>query len=90
MELLGEGQSGYSNFFCTSKTWGGGGGRGGALKNTLYKNMSFARAGLDMDGMTGLVMTGMAPGMAGGFMPGIFYARGNYDGGSGDAGVSEK
>ena len=63
---------------------------GGALKNTLYKNMSFARAGLDMDGMTGLVMTGMAPGMAGGFMPGIFYARGNYDGGSGDAGVSEK
>ena len=62
----------------------------GIFFNTLYKNMSFARAGLDGDGMTGLVMTGMAPGMAGGFMPGIFYARGNYDGGSGDAGVSEK
>ena len=87
MELLGEGQSGYSNFFCTSKIGGGG---GGALKNTLYKNMSFARAGLDMDGMTGLVMTGMAPGMAGVFTPGIFYARGYYDGGSGDAGVAEK
>ena len=67
MELLGEGQSGYSNFFCTSKIGGG----GGALKNTLYKNMSFARAGLDGDGMTGLVMTGMAPGMPGVFMPGV-------------------
>ena len=37
-----------------------------------------------MDGMTGLVITGMAPGM-----PGIFNARGDYDGGSGDAGVAE-
>ena len=35
-------------------------------------------------------MTGIAPGMAGVFMPGIFYARGNYDGGRGDAGVAEK
>ena len=40
-----------------------------------------------MDGITGLVITGMAPGMAPG-MPGIFNARGDYDGGSGDAGVA--
>ena len=42
-----------------------------------------------MDGITGLVITGMAPGMAPG-MPGIFNARGDYDGGSRDAGVAEK
>ena len=35
-----------------------------------------------MDGMTGLVITGMAPGM-----PGIFNARGDYDGGTGVAGT---
>ena len=39
-----------------------------------------------MDGITGLVITGMALGMAPG-MPGIFNARGDYDGGTGVAGT---